>query len=291
MDECMWKVIRIAIRSADRSIPKTGRRPRYGDALIVRMYFWSVAHDRPLRWACGRSSYNRFMRPRALPSVSQFCKRVRSPRVGAIIRRVSELLSGRDEHTPLAFIDGKALPVGDATKDPDAGNGRGAGRFSRGYKAHVLADSLGRIRRFRITQIQIGEPPVAREHLVEHVPPGCVVLADANYDGRQLYTDIGQRGAYLLTPQKKNKRSEAAFRRTSPERREAMELWRDRPALARRAYKLRWRIERVFSALTCFGGGLAPLPAWVRRERRVTRWVTAKIAIYNARVLLRSIAS
>jgi hypothetical protein len=37
MDEFIWKVIRLAIRSADRSIPRTGRRPRYGDALIVRM--------------------------------------------------------------------------------------------------------------------------------------------------------------------------------------------------------------------------------------------------------------
>jgi len=291
MDEFIWKVIRLAIKSADRSIPRAGRRPRYGDALIVRMYFWAVAHDRPLCWACRRSSYGRMMRPRAIPSVSQFCKRVRSQRVQAVIDRVFELLSGRDEHTALACIDGKALPIGDATKDPDAGNGRGGGRFSRGYKAHVLADSLGRIRHFHITPIQVGEPPVARERLVGHIPRGCVVLADANYDGRELYADIGGRGAFLLTPQKKNRRTEAAFRKTSPERRAAMELWRDHPTLARRAYALRAHIERVFSALTCFGGGLAPLPAWVRRAGRVRRWVTAKIAIYNARVLVRNAPS
>ena len=81
MDERVWKVIRVAIRTADRSIPRIGRRPRFGDQLIVRMYFWSVAHDRPRCWACRRESYSRLLRPRALPSVSQFCKRLRSARV------------------------------------------------------------------------------------------------------------------------------------------------------------------------------------------------------------------
>ena len=42
-----------------------------------------------------------------------------------------------------------------------------------------------------------------------------------------------------------------------------------------------------FSALSCYGGGLGPLPAWVRRITRVTRWVTAKVALYNARILAR----
>lgn len=70
-----------------------------------------------------------------------------------------------------------------------------------------------------------------------------------------------------------------------------MELWRDRPELAKRVYDKRGRIERIFSSLTSFGGGLAPLPAWVRRIARVRRWVTAKVVIYNARVLLRLEAS
>lgn len=287
MDKCQWKVIRIAIRAADRSIPRIGRRPTYSDQLIVKMFFWSVAHDRPRCWACRRTSYNAIMRPRRLPSVSQFCKRLKTARVGAIIDRVHELLAGLDEPVQLAFIDGKALPISESSKDPDARTGRGNGRFSRGYKLHALGDSLGRIRAFRVRPMNEGEPTIAREHLVDHLTPGAVVLADGNYDGRKLYSAVGCRGAFLLTPQKKNHRTEAAFRRTCPERREAMELWRDHPQLARKAYALRGAIERIFSALSCFGGGLGPLPAWVRRIDRVTRWVTAKIAIYNARVLLR----
>lgn len=291
MDERVWKVIRVAIRTADRSIPRIGRRPRFGDQLIVRMYFWSVAHDRPRCWACRRESYSRLLRPRALPSVSQFCKRLRSARVITMIRRVHELLAGLDEPVDLAFIDGKALPISESSKDPDAKTGHGNGQFSLGYKLHALGDRLGRIRAFWVCPLNEGEPTIARKHLVRHLTPGALVLADGNYDGRKLYSSVGRRGAFLLTPQKKNKRTEQALRRTCPERRAVMELWRDEPGVAWKVYGLRAGVERIFSALTCYGGGLGPLPAWVRRRRRVTDWVTAKIALYNARVLVRNAPS
>lgn len=287
MDEKLWEVMRLSIRAADRSVPRHGRRPIYRDELIVRMYFWSVWHDRPLCWACSRTSYNRLLRPRRLPSVSQFCKRLKSDRITAVIECVNELLAGRDEDVGLAFFDGKALPVSESSRDPDARVGRGNGKFSRGYKLHALTDSHGRIRAWRVTPLNEGEPTVAREHLVAHVPPGCMVLADGNYDGRKLYTAVSEVGAVLLTPQKKNHRTAAAFARTCPPRRAVMEAWRDHPELTRDVYALRSGVERAFSALSCFGGGLGPLPAWVRRQHRVTNWVTAKVAIYNARVLLR----
>jgi len=291
MDKDVWLVIRCAIRTADRSIPRIGRRPRYSDRLIVKMFFWSVAHDRPRCWACRRSSYNALMRPRRLPSNSQFCKRLKHVRVVVLIRRVHELLAGLDEPISLGYIDGKALPISESSKDPDARTGRGNGAFSLGYKLHALADSLGRIRAFRLRPMNEGEPTVARRHLVRHVTRGAVILADGNYDGRKLYAAVGRRGAWLFTPQKRNRRTDAAYRKTCPERRAAMEVWRDQPHLARSVYALRGGIERVFSALTSYAGGLAPLPAWVRRLHRVTAWVTAKIALYNARVLLRATRS
>ena len=48
MDKDVWRVIRAVIRAADTSIPRVGRRPTFSDQLIVKMYFWTVAHDRPL---------------------------------------------------------------------------------------------------------------------------------------------------------------------------------------------------------------------------------------------------
>lgn len=291
MNKDVWMILRNAIRSADRSIPQLGRRRLYSDRLIVKMYFLSVAHDRTRCWACQRSNLSPLIRCRQPPSVSQFCKRLKTARVIAMIERVNQRLAASQEPVALVFIDGKALPISESSKDPDARTGRGNGRFSRGFKLHALCDSSNRIRAFRVTPMNEGEPTVAREHLVQHVPPGALVLADGNYDGRKLYTAIGERGATLLTPQKRNHRTEAAFHNTSSERRAAMERWRDEPEQTRALYAKRGQIERIFSALTCFGGGLAPLPSWVRRIDRVTRWVTAKIAIYHARLTLKMLTS
>lgn len=291
MDKDLWRVVRAAIRSADRSIPRIGRTPQYSDRLIVKMYFWAVWRDRPLCWACDRANYNSLMRPTTLPSVSQFCKRLKTDRIGAMIHAVFVRLAARDQPADMTFIDGKALPISESSKDPDARTGRGNGRFSRGYKLHALADSACRIRAFCVRPMNEGEPPIAREHLVEHIPREALVMADGNYDGKALYSAVVAQGAALLTPLKKNRRTEAAWRNTSPERQAAMSMWRDYPEEMWALYGKRAQIERVFSALSCCGGGLGPLPAWVRRLERVTRWVTAKIALYNARVSLRAAPS
>src|ERR1019366_2086572 len=38
-------------------------------------------------------------------------------------------------------------------------------------------------------------------------------------------------------------------------------------------------IEQSFGQLTSFGGGLGPLPAWIRRPHRVVVWIAAKFLI------------
>jgi hypothetical protein len=50
-------------------------------------------------------------------------------------------------------------------------------------------------------------------------------------------------------------------------------------------YRLRIGIEEAFGNATSFGGGLSPLPAWVRGLDRVRTWVWAKLLINAARVL------
>ena len=56
-------------------------------------------------------------------------------------------------------------------------------------------------------------------------------------------------------------------------------------------YRRRNAIERFFGQLSAFGGGLAPLPPWVRRLERVERWIIAKVIIYHARLLVREAAA
>jgi hypothetical protein len=38
----------------------------------------------------------------------------------------------------LAVLDGKPLPIGGCTKDPDARYGRAAGTMAKGYKLHAV---------------------------------------------------------------------------------------------------------------------------------------------------------
>ena len=287
MDKDVWGVIRDAIRSADRSVPKTGRRPIFSDRLIVKIYFCTVAADRPRRAIGDPRTFAGLIRSPRLPSYSQFCKRLHTPRVVAMIERVCSKLARTDRAIHAAYLDGKAMRVGESSKDPDARTGRGDGTFSRGYKIHAFCGDDGRVKGFRVHALNRAEPRVAREELLDEIPPGVVVLADGNYDSKFLYAGVRARGSWMLAPPKRNRRGPLDTLQTGPERLEALRVWENQPGLARAVYTRRWQIERIFAHLTCFGGGLAPLPAWVRRIDRVRLWITAKIAIYNARVEIR----
>jgi hypothetical protein len=202
MDTRIWRVLVTAVKSADRRVPRFGRRPRYTDALIVKMYLRSVWHDRPLCWACDRDHYSRRFRPRQLPSVSQFTRRVKSARFTLVLQAINEFLIRTDAPVGLAFIHGKPLPIGDFSRDPDARDGRGAGRFQRGYKLHALTTQDGRILQHSVHPLNVGEPNTARADLVDDVPLESLVLADTNYDSAPLYTAVQSRQSQLLTPLK-----------------------------------------------------------------------------------------
>lgn len=289
MDTEVWRRLTAAVRSADRRAPRRGRRPRYSDQLIVRMYVWSVWHDRPLCWACDREHYNTLFRPLQLPSVSQFCRRMKTTRVQAILETLQDYLTRSDTPVGLSFLDGKPLPVSSCSHDPDARLGYATKGFARGYKLHAWAAADDRILQFAVRPMNEGEAKVARRFAGSM---SCgLVLADANYDSKHLYQALGARGAQLLTPLKRIAVNPGPLRRMGPDRRFAIWLHERSAQRYRAVLDLRDQIERIFAALTCFGGGLTTLPPWVRRLDRVTRWVTAKIAIYHGRLHCRKAAS
>lgn len=289
MDRPTWLVLMEASKIAARRLPPRRRRAVYNDLLVLRMALWSVMHDRPLCWACRRESYSGLFRPRRLLSVSRFSRRLRTFRFRRLLVLLHRVLTDRFAGTPLLFIDGKAVPVGEHTTDPDARDGVVThGRFRKGFKLHALVNSLGFIEKFRVTPLNEGEAKVARK-LVSVVENDAVVLADANYDSRKLYNAVGRCGGQLFTPIKGEAKAERTLRRMPPTRLAAIELWRDHPDLAAQAMDARGRIEQVFAHLCGFGGGLGPLQAWVRRLHRVRLWISAKIAIYHARIIARII--
>lgn len=283
MDRDIWRQLVAAVRSADRRVSRCGRRPRYSDQQILKMLLWSIGHDRPLCWACARDHYSTLYRPTQLPSVSQFCRRVRTPRIQAMLHAANRYLARADGPVRLSFFDGKALAVSNYSHDPDARDGYAKGGMACGYKLHAWATEDGRIPLFIVRPLNEGEPKVARQ-LVPEIPSSHLVLADANYDSGALYQELAERGSQLLTPLKGRARTPEHLRRVTPARRRVIRLWDRRPEFCQRLGRQRAGIERIFSVLSGFGGGLAPLPPWVRRLRRVERWVTAKLTIYHARL-------
>jgi hypothetical protein len=50
-------------------------------------------------------------------------------------------------------------------------------------------------------------------------------------------------------------------------------------------HERRGGIERAHGVLASFGGGLSPLPAWVRHRDRVWMWSAAKLVINGVRIV------
>lgn len=287
MDRDIWIVLMEASRIAARRMEVPRRKPVYPDLLVLRMWLWAALHDRPMCWACSRSSYNSIFRPRRLLSVSRFSRRLRTGRFARLRVHLHRVLTDHGHESALSYLDGKALAVGECTTDPDARNGVvTTGRFRRGYKMHARADELGFFVEYRVRPLNEGEALIARK-LLRRLDVGTLVLADANYDSRKLYAAIERRGSLFLCPVKGHATKARTFRRMPRSRRQAVRLWRDKPEMAQAAMGLRATIERLFAHLTGFGGGLGPLPAWARTLGRVRRWVDAKVAIYHARLIAR----
>jgi hypothetical protein len=295
MDRDVWVRIVAAIDRAVRAAGRPARRPKYADGLVVRMYFWAVGHDRPPSWAAGRGHYGALFRPRKLPSVSQFNRRLAEPRAQSILQRVHGALAAGPP-SPAHTLDGKPLTVGPCSKDRDAARGKVPGGFAKGYKLHAAVAEDGRIVVWSVMPLNVDEKLVAAE-LVDRLPPPAgaddLTLADRNYDSADLSTRCAAAGRPLLTALRAQQRVKpgghhpVTLRQMGPARRATVAAWDGHPALCRFVLKGRGGIERNFSTLTCAGGGLGPLPAWVRSLARVRRWVGAKIALYHARLQLR----
>jgi hypothetical protein len=281
MDSHGWRVLYQTIREAASVLPPPRRRPRYSDVLIVAMLFWTVSQDRPMSWACDRSHYYGPFRPRRVPSVSQFSRRVRSERTWQILDDVHRRLAQTGRITRLCCLDGRPLPVGSCSKDREARPGRVYGGFARGYKLHVLVTADYRVVSWCVTALNVSEQTAAVA-LIEVMPTLGLVLADGNYDSTPVYDAVAAKGGQLMTPVPDN--AGQGHHRQSPHRLSGIDLYHD---WGRYLYRERIRVEQGLSHMATFGGGLGPLPPWVRTLERVRRWVGVKVTLYHLRRMLR----
>lgn len=292
MDRDAWKLTLAAVKRAARRLPRPARRFAFADWLVVAMYLWAVAHDRPQSWACVRAHYTSLFRPRKLPSVSQFNRRVACERTRQLLLLVHQDLGGTLVPTAISYLDGKALPVGPCSKDPDAKRGKVYKGFAKGYKLHAWVTEDKRIPLWAVTALNVHESHVARLMFTCEFAPRLsdrsLVVTDGNYDDHELHTDVAGSGGRLLPGMRGLGQHPVTQRQMGPARRECVAAWGGEAApLARMVHRRRIAVEQTFSGLCSRGGGLGPLPAWVRRLTRVRRWVGAKIILYHAHLRLR----
>lgn len=252
----------------------THRRCTYDDRRVLEVYLWAVLHDRPTSWACQDLNWPADLRRRPRPCQSQMSRRLRT----FAVQQLLSLLYGeqRDQlpHSVLKFVDGKPLPVGGCSKDPEAKFGRAAGTIARGYKLVCLVDESGAIDAWRLGAMNLCEHHEAALLLPEAAH--TCLLGDTEYDKNHLYDCAAEHHSQLVAPPKRGAKS-LGHRRHSKHRLIARRLLQTEPG--QHLMATRTAIERSFGNATSFAGGLGPLPAWVRRPHRVALWVAAKFTI------------
>ena len=287
MERDLWIAVVALVRSLHQSRPP---RCRFSDARIVLVLLWAALHDRPISWACRRESWPIHLRGEELPTPSTMTRRLRTDSVRLLLERVEAAQREGEPEERVHIIDGRPLPIGGNSGDPDAGFGRAAGCMAKGYKLHAIVGISGSIRAWAVRPINQDERTVACE-----LVPACGIegwlLGDANYDANRLFDAAAAQGVQLLTPRRYGSDKGLGHHRHSPARLRCIRLLESAGrTTARKLLDERTRIERVFGNMASACYGLGPLPGWVRTLRRVERWVHAKIILFGVARKLRHAA-
>jgi Transposase DDE domain len=275
MERELW----VGLRNLARWLDRDWTFKRYRPSDIVVVYWWAVIHDRPVSWAVVVENWPAELRP-WLPSQATMSRRVRHPSTLALMQLVDQHFMAL--HCLVCCwchcMDGKPLVIGGNSQDPDAGYGRAAGCMAKGYKLHAIWGDAPLPRAWVLTPMNRSEKTIAKE-LVHQAAIQGYLLADGEYDSNPLHKEAEKAGLQLLA--RKRKGEALGHRRHSDGRLRSIELLGKK--FGRTLYRQRACIERKLGNCTAFGGGLGPLPAWVRRLPRVMPWVYSKLLINAAR--------
>lgn len=267
-----------------------GSRKQFSDSVIVGVLLWAVIHDRPISWACREQNWPSDRRwLLLLPSPSTMSRRLKTYGVHLLLEQVAGCLREAFPQSLLKILDGKPLMVGPCSKDKDARRGYAACTMAKGYKICTLLDASGAVDAWRLEPMN-GSESLAAQKLIALAPGAGYVVADRLYDTNALYEAAGRAGWQLIV---RPIRAEVQKRyRLNRWRARGLELSFNALACCGQSTSfgqdllvLRDTIDRRFGWWGNFGGGLAPLPNWVRRPHRVVVWVHAKLLIAAARAL------
>jgi hypothetical protein len=280
MERELWPLLYRRLRDAVNGFSQ--KYVHYQPWVLVAVFLWAALHDRPLCWACDDRNWSTTrLRPPRLPSPATLSRRLDGVGVGLFWRRLEGRLRGEGHPALVAFLDGKPLAISGISKDPDAGYGRAAACMAKGYKLHTVWSDRPLPETWEVTPMNTCEKAVARR-LIPQLCDGGYLLADGNYDASDLYDLAWEQGYRLIAAHRKAKNPGGGHQYQSPQRLRGIATLHS--PFGRKLYRLRGAIERSFGNAVSFGGGMGPLPAWIRGLDRTRTWVWAKLLINAARI-------
>lgn len=212
-------------------------------------------------------------------------RRLQTTEVQKLLAAMEAQMVALDGGGFVMLIDGKPLLVGSHSKDPDALWGHARRGWAKGYRFHAVYGAGSMPLAWEVTPLNEAEPEVAARLFPSIRRGGGYILGDIAYDSNPLH-DVALATGCQLVAQRKRPHSGLGHRRHSPGRLRSIALLQQEFGNA--LYAFRKQAERHFGWLTNHGGGLAPLPNWVRRLPRVRQWVHAKLLVHFAYVSLTS---
>lgn len=294
MERRLWSQLYRIIIALGKTHSFSGKR--FSDACIALVFLKSVLHDRPRCWACDLSNWGEGECPwLVLPSPTTLSRRLRTVGVQLLLEQAQNYLRQQLPRRVFKWIDAKPLPVGGGSKDRDARPGRAVRGMARGYKIHSIFDAAGPVESWRLAPMSSNEKTVAADLLPALAGSGALyVSGDGQYDSNSTFDAAAAGGTQLVVNccgwKKERKPRGLGHRPQSPHRLRGLQLI-DNPlagcgvneSFGQSLLRARSGIERRYGLLGNFGGGLAPLPNWVRKPRRVALWVAGKFIIFLAR--------
>jgi len=268
---------------------ESNKRPRskhvqFTDARVLEIHLWAVIHDRPTCWACCSGNWPVEQRWRELPCDSTMSERLRTPSVRLLMQALLDRLRADGQETLVRVLDSKPLTVGCYSKDIDARWGQAAKAKARGYKLFCAWGCKMVPDAWTLGPMNAADSD-AGVKLVPQLAGAAYVLGDASHDSNPLHATCDRCGCQLVAPRKKPQ-TNLGHCVHEPGRLRSIQIleW---PVLlgtaasefGRDLYKMRGQIERDYGNLCSFGGGLQPLPSWVRRPHRVALWIAGKLLI------------
>jgi len=276
MERELWKVVYTKLKKVARYFDQ--KYVQLQPWRIAAVLLWAALHDRPVCRACDKRNWSTTRRkPGQLPSEATVSRRAQKTSFALFLNRVAAELKGDGPPAWELVVDGKPLPVGRCSKDRDARSGA----LGRGYKLHAIWGDAVLPEAWEVTAMRDYEGAVA-ERLLKQIRGKGFLYADGNYEAGRIY-DAAAASGYQLLAHPDPQDNGCGHRPPSEHRLLALRFFAR--GLGWDLYRWRTSIERAFGNAGSFGGGLGPLPNWVRRLGRVTRWVWCKLMINAARII------